>query len=183
MNHGRLAFLLLVACGGEVAEGKDASPDGAAVVDTGLTSTPDAATGKDATTTKDASVAPGDYFAWGILGGYDRIVVYKKDTVRDLCFAVRIVMPSAASGGIKLPGGWGFEAAGVSQGAAACGTGPVSPVSTQSQTGIIAFTTTPQNPYPSTLDIDVILTFAGGSPSWVPPSEKLSAMGLPVTLK
>ena len=175
MLRRALALASLVACGGEVAGAKDASPE-AAIVDTGLVL-------PDASPVTDATVSPAEYFAYALLGGTDRILVYKKDVARDLCFTIRIMEPSQASGGLSLPPPWGLELAGVSHGAAACGPGPMNLAPAQSQTGSIAFTPTSQSQYPTTLDVDVTLTFAAGSPPWVPATEKLGAVGVPVTMK
>ncbi len=121
---------------------------------------------------------PGTYTAYYIPGGYDRVVVFKADPMRKLCFEVRLRYPDNVTSGLTLPSMWGLESAGIYDDDQACVKfylGGATFVAATTQTGTIAMQGMP----PTKLDIDVTMTWQG-APMWVPPSEKLATMALAV---
>ena len=130
----------------------------------------------DASTTTDAGA--GTYTAYALIGGYDRVVIFKADPQRNLCFELRLVAPPQSSGGLTLPSMWGFESAKVTHDSAACvkqymGAGQTWPVASQS--GVVSWV----GYLPKTLDIDVTLVFSG-QPNWAPAAESLKAAAIVV---
>jgi hypothetical protein len=100
------------------------------------------------------------YVGCRYIGGYDRIVVAKRDTSRDLCVNVVLINgPADASAGLTAPPGFTLDSATVGP-ASACPTmarlatagGPV--------TGSVVSTSTPGS-VASTVDVDIHVTLPG----------------------
>ena len=134
----------------------------------------------DGTTTESGTDAgPGNYTAFGIIGGLDRLRIVK--TVGNTCFEVQLVTPSNNKGNLTLPNNWGFEMAQAIQPAAGCDPKYLGPITNSfmasSQSGTVNFPG-PQIPQTVT-SLMVTLTFAN-NPNWCPASELLSATNVPV---
>lgn len=177
-----LGCLTLQACGGDdTVSPADAGGKDSAVSDA---SHPDVISGQDAgadaSLPQDSSIAEasadagaGTYTAYKLIGGLDRVVIFKADAVRNVCFELRLIAPGSTSGGLTLPSMWSFDSAKVTHDATACakqymGAAQTWPVASQS--GTVAWT----GYLPNTLDVSVTLVFSG-QPGWAPSSELLSA--------
>jgi hypothetical protein len=148
--------------GGDAAPAGDASLDALAV---------DAAPGA---TDAAESAAGTVYSGYYIPAGLDHVLLFKADTVRNLCFIVSLAAPYSMTGGLMLPATWGLEQAGAYNDAAACVasySGGAQHVATTSQSGSISW---PGPGAPKMVDINVTLTFPTGA-AWVPPQESLVA--------
>ena len=131
----------------------------------------------------------GTYTACALATALDRIVVFKRDEMRGLCFAFTLVHP--ASGGfpgfsVSTPPSWGVEGGWVSNEPNDCVPFPQSGAERAHATAGSGFATWPIDdaaPWqaPTSLEIDVTLTFPPDYP-WVPPTERLTASGLDPTL-
>lgn len=181
-------FLLVLGCGGDSvsaadaggvdALGTDSKVDSSATDSGADTSVADGSVvdASDASMTPDAGA--GTYTAYALIGGYDRVVIFKSDPQHNVCFELRLVSPPQSSGGLTLPSMWGFESAKVTHDSAACvkqymGAAQTWPVA--SQAGVTSWA----GYLPKTLDIDVTLTFSG-QPNWAPATEQLKATALVV---
>ncbi len=194
-----ITFFMLQACGGDdtvtptdasISKDtslSDATQDGKVGVDGGDAgakldgsdgAVADDGASADASDGSVADAGAGVYTAYKSSGGYDRVVIFKADTVRDVCFEVRLIAPGSGSGGLTLPSQWNFDSAKVTHDAKACvqlygGNAQSWPVASQS--GTISWA----GYMPSTLDIDVTLNFSG-QPAWAPSSELLKQATIPV---
>lgn len=125
----------------------------------------------------------GDYAAFYLAGGLDRIVVRKRDLQADLCTTVIFVWPGGMDPPgfvVELPGEWGWQNAMVHEGAADCHEFMMFPMNPAMATaGVGAAAWVPENGCPTTLDIDVDLTFEMTMP-WVPLMDQLAADAIPV---
>lgn len=171
--------LLLAACGGGIAsvETSDAANDASA----NDGSTPPAKDGGTITSDGGAGV----YSAVAEPGGLDHLFIQKKDTVRNFCFKVHLVHPSAAmSPSFSIPQPWGPAQAFMMPDANACdGPSPVSAAyAAKDVTGKVTFgqVVSDSTPYPKTVSIEATLFFAGGPPS-LGSQEIMSAIDVPVT--
>lgn len=125
----------------------------------------------------------GDYAAFFLFGGLDRIMVRKRDVQSDLCTTVIFVWPGELDPmgfDVELPGRWGFQSATIAKGAAMCLDDMMFPMNPEfASGGFGASTWAPENGCPTALDIDVELSFEMTMP-WVPPQDHLDAQAVPV---
>lgn len=158
---------------------------GEASTDAASTSSGEASTGDETTGGGDETTGgvDGDYAAFYVAGGLDRIMVRKRNVPDDLCTTVIFVWPMDVDPmgfAVELPGEWGVQNAMVAQGAAQCLVDmmfPMDPVFAIAGDGVSTWT--PENGCPATLDIDVGLSFEMTMP-WVPPQDHLDAQAIPV---
>jgi len=125
---------------------------------------------------------PGDggmwdgYYAYGRSG--NRVLLYKADAARDLCFTVRLTTGTNLSA-LTLPMGWNVEASGVFRAAAACNPqymGAADFLPTLSLSGTVAWT---GGGLPAIVtQLDVTLNFAPSM--WAPSSEMMQTTNLAV---
>ncbi len=178
-------FLLVLGCGGDAvlapdAAGVDAQAKlDAAVTDGGAdTSVVDGGIADASDSSMTADAGAGTYSAIALIGGLDRVVIFKSDPLRNVCFELRLINPPHGTGGLTLPAMWGFESAKVTHDSAACATQYMGTADTwpaASQTGVVSWA----GYIPKTLDIDVTLTFSG-QPNWAPSKELLKATAVVV---
>lgn len=146
------------------AGGKDAAADSGAKD-----------TGPSDTGAGDGGVWNG-YYAYGRSG--NRILIYKADAQRDLCFTIRLITGPNLSA-LTLPSNWNVEASGVFRAAAACNPqymGTADYLPTLSSSGTISWQGAS---IPVVIDqLDVTLSFAPSM--WAPSDEMLKATNLPV---
>ncbi len=152
---------------------------------TGEASTGEASTGAEGSSGGDETTGgvDGDYAAFFLFGGLDRIMVRKRDVQSDLCTTVIFVWPGEPDPmgfDVELPGRWGFQSATIAKGAAMCLDDMMFPMNPEfASGGFGASTWAPENGCPTALDIDVELSFEMTMP-WVPPQDHLDAQAVPV---
>lgn len=121
---------------------------------------------------------PGEvtYQAWGIISGYNRVLITRADPVRDVCAGLVLIEPGEPAFDITLPEGWGVEHSFAYLGAAGCHESRFVP-DTASLASAGSGTVTLGQAL-STVSVDVVLSFA--SP-WVPDRIELVASELGVS--
>lgn len=125
----------------------------------------------------------GDYAAFYVAGGLDRIFVRKRNLADDRCTTLVFVWPSNQDPpgfAVGLPAEWGVQEGMIHQGAADCLQDFMFPMYPEfAETGL-GDATWPAMPLcPPTLDIDISLGFPVNMP-WVPDQDVLQATGVPV---
>jgi hypothetical protein len=152
---------------------------------TGETSAGEASTGAEESSGGDETTGgvDGDYAAFFLFGGLDRIMIRKRDVQNDLCTVVLFVLPmdlDPMGFTIELPGMWGVQSATIAEGAAQCLDDMMFPMDPVFATGGFgAATWAPEDGCPTTVDIDVELSFEMTMP-WVPLQDHLDAQAIPV---
>ena len=126
------------------------------------------------------------YTAFPLATGVARYVIFKADTVRDVC--VRIIVEGLDSGmyAISTPPGWWVGKAEITNHASDCelvnGTPPApkdTAVQASAASGALSDAKPPPGPFPCQVSIHATLTFPAG-PSWVPATESIDADALNV---
>jgi hypothetical protein len=171
-----LVLLLVAGCSGSSGapfgggEDSGAGGDGGRGADGGS----DSGVGPDGRDT-----GQGTYSAHPIIGGLDRIVIFKADGARDVCFVIELVETAGLPSGLTLPQGWGLERAGAYHDAAACVRDYLGGAQLLAATAARGRVDWQGVGTPSAIDVAATLTF-DNPPSWAPSSEPLAATALPV---
>jgi hypothetical protein len=121
------------------------------------------------------------YVGCTFVGGYDRVVIAKKDVARDLCFNVVLRNPGTATTGLTVPGTFGLEYSQIT-GAATCPSRAAASAITANKTvGTISWVDLrASSTYPAHASIDGAIVFAPKS-GGVSANEKLTASSVDVS--
>jgi len=165
--------MLQRCCPGTAAVPIETCNDGFSCVDRGGDAPPECAGGDPGTGVS--------YVGCTFIGGYDRVVIAKKDVARDLCFNVVLKNPGTATTGLTVPGTFGLEYSLIT-GAAACPNRQATlPISTSKTVGTISWVDLrASSTYPAHASIDAAMVFSPMS-GGVSASEKLTASNVDVT--
>ena len=117
------------------------------------------------------------YVGCRYVGGYNRIVVAKRDTARNLCFNLALVESPTGQPppGLTLPQPYAVQSVGVGP-ASACPTMGALPTLASQVVGSVSFVTLGADTWGGA-DVDVTMSF-GSNDAGAPPSEQLSARGV-----
>jgi hypothetical protein len=125
----------------------------------------------------DGGQAAVSYVGCTYIGGYNRIVISKRDVARDLCFNVVLVEPGPPPAGLTTPASTGLEWATVGPASACPARSLLNATRASGVTGTVTEVgTTGQR---TAMNIDVMVTF-GANDAGAPPAERLSAQNVDV---
>jgi len=129
----------------------------------------------------DGGIGTVTYLGCTYVGGYDRLVVSKRDTARDLCFNVVLFDNSGTpTAGLTSPQNFRLEWASVGPASACPSRFPQSTSATQT-TGTITQTAGAPG-VPQAVDVDVMMSFGAGNDAGAPATEVLRARGVGVAI-
>ena len=119
------------------------------------------------------------YLGCTYVGGYDRVVVSKRDTARNLCFNVVLYdNPGTPTAGLTSPQNFRLEWSSVGPASACPARFPQSTSATQTL-GMITQTSGGVG-VPQTVDVNVTMSFGAGNDAGAPTAELLAATGIDV---
>lgn len=155
-------------------------PDGSS---TEASTEPESSSSSDGSSSSDTGDDGAIYRAVALIGGLNRVRIFKRNDADDLCTFVSLVDPSfGAFGSIDVTQPWGVEYAGITDSAAACDSDNPLMFGSDEATdgdGAIDLADVGMGGVPCTVDIDVSLDF-DGAVLQVPDSDTMTATDLPV---
>src|SRR5262249_18012595 len=120
------------------------------------------------------------YTACQLIGGYDRLFVFRADSSRGTCTRLVLASPDSFSPiALTVPSGWGVQEGAISNQASDCGktTASGSVVAANGGTGTVDWML-PQG-FPSQLSAHATLTFTQSG--WVPATDRFDADAIAVS--
>lgn len=135
--------------------------------------------GRDAADAGDDAARAG-YSACQLIGGYDRLFVFRADSSRGTC--TRLVLASPASFSaipLTVPQGWGVQEAAISNQASDCGKSVPSGSAVAANGGTGTVDWMPPQGFPSQLAAHATLTFPQSG--WVPATDRFDADAISVS--
>ena len=168
--------MLQLCCRGSGAVPIETCSDGFSCVDRGGDALPQCV-GSDAGT---GTIA---YVGCTYVGGYDRVVIAKRDTARDLCFNVILKDGGAAAvAGLTVPASWGLEASLVTSATTCPSRNALTAIPVSKTVGAISWVdfAAGSSTFPAHASIDAAVVFAPSS-GGISANEKLTSSNVDVS--